>query len=152
MMADTDGDALGVASPGVDLSMALEANSVDDVAAVRRAVTEFLARRNVPSTVIEDLELVTSELVTNAIVHRSSDDPVAVHVGLSKTIEIEVGSRGSVTSVPPVDAWRVPPPQEMSGRGLGIVRRLCDEAAIRQEGEWLVVRCRRHRPDGRATP
>ena len=151
MMADTDRDALGGASPGADLALALKANGIDDVAAIRRAVAEFLARRSVPSTVIDDLELVTSELVTNAIVHRSSDDPVAVHVGLSETIEIEVCNHGSVASVPPVDAWRVPSPHEMSGRGLGIVRRLCDEAAIRQEGDWLVVRCRRHRPDGRST-
>ena len=152
MMADTDDDALGVASPGIDRLLTLEANSVDDVAAIRHASTEFLARRNVPSTVIDDLELVISELVTNAIVHRSSEDPVAVRVGLNETIEIEVSNHGLVTAVPPVDAWRVASPHDMSGRGLGIVRHLCDEAAIRQAGDRLVVRCRRQLPDGRSTP
>ena len=46
------------------------------IARARRAVAEFLARRGVPSVVVDDMELVTSELVTNAIIH----PPVPVDV------------------------------------------------------------------------
>ena len=152
MMPDTDDYARGVASPGVDRSLALEACSLDDVAVLRHAVTEFLGRRRVPSTVVEDLELVVSELATNAIVHRSSDHAVAVRVVLSESIDVEVSNHGSAAGVPPVEEWRVAPPHETSGRGLGIVRRLCDDAAIRQDGDRVIVACRRHRPDGRLTP
>ena len=152
MMADTDDHALGVASPGVDRSLALEAHGSPDVAVLRRSVAEFLGRSSVPSSVVDDVELLVSELVTNAIVHGSSGDAVRVRVQLGESIDVAVSNRGSAAAVPPVEAWRVAAPSEMSGRGLGIVRRLSDDAAIRQDGDWVVVTCRRHRPDGRRSP
>ena len=152
MMADTDDGALGVASPGSDRSLALEAHGVDDVAAFRHAVAEFLGRRGVPSTVVDDLELVISELVTNAIVHQRSDHAVSLRVELTESIDVEVSNYGSAAAIPSVEDWRVASPYEMSGRGLGIVRRLCDDAVIRQDGDRVVVACRRHRPEGRSTP
>jgi anti-sigma regulatory factor (Ser/Thr protein kinase) len=130
----------------------LEAKGCDDVAAVRHAVAEFLARRGAPSTVVDDLELVVSELVTNALTHRSADRPVTVRVVSGEAISLEVANHGSAAEIPPVESWRLASPREMSGRGLGIVRRLCDEAAIRQDGDQIVVSCRRHLPDGAMTP
>jgi serine/threonine-protein kinase RsbW len=152
MMAETDDDARGVASPGIARSLTLEAHDLHDVAELRHDVVRFLRGGRLPSTVVDDLELVVSELVTNAIVHRSAGDAVAVLVMLGESIDVEVANHGSAAAVPPVGEWRVASPDEMSGRGLGIVRRLCDEAAIRQDGERVVVACRRHLPDGRSTP
>ena len=51
----------------------------------------------------------------------------------------------------PSSTGSVPHPTEVSGRGLGIVRRLCDDAVVRQHGAMTVVACRRRIPDGRST-
>ena len=50
------------------LVLQLRARSAD-VSHARRAVAAYLADHGVSSTVIDDMELVTSELVTNAVVH-----------------------------------------------------------------------------------
>jgi anti-sigma regulatory factor (Ser/Thr protein kinase) len=126
----------------------------DAVASVRHAVVEHLARRGVPSTIIDDVELVTSELVTNAIIHprRAADAAVDVHVSLSDGIEVVVANVGSAATIPPVERWRPAPAFAPSGRGLGIVRRLCDHVTISQAGERTVITCRRRLPDGGAMP
>lgn len=127
----------------------------DAVAAVRHAVVDHLARRGVPATVVDDMELVTSELVTNAIVHArptAGQAVVQISVELSDTIELVVANNGSVRAIPPVEEWHPAPPQSPSRRGLGIVRRLCDTVTVEQSGERAVIRCRRRLPDRGAMP
>lgn len=136
----------------------LAAALVLDVAAVpseirscRRAVAEHLSRRSVPSVIVDDLELVTSELVTNAVVHASS---AGVHVELLVVddVVLRVANVGSAAALPPVDDWRLEPSPPEAGRGLGIVRRLCDDVTVEQHGERVVITCRRRLPDGGANP
>jgi anti-sigma regulatory factor (Ser/Thr protein kinase) len=125
----------------------------DAVAVARHAVARHLARHGVPSTVIDDIELVTSELVTNAIIHPrpvARDGVVHVHVGLSDAIELQVANTGPAASIPPVEEWSPAPATAVSGRGLGIVRRLSDTVKVEQIGERAVVTCRRRLPDGGA--
>jgi anti-sigma regulatory factor (Ser/Thr protein kinase) len=126
----------------------------DAVASVRHAVVTNLARCGVPSTVVDDMELVTSELVTNAIVHARPRGAavVQISVDLSDTIELVVVNKGSVGSIPPVEEWQPAPPSSPSRRGLGIVRRLCDTVTVEQSGERAVIRCRRRLPDRGAMP
>jgi anti-sigma regulatory factor (Ser/Thr protein kinase) len=121
----------------------------DAVADARHAVTVFLARLGVPSVVVDDLELVTSELVTNAVVHQKGErtDVVHVTVAVADAILLTVSNVGPVSAIPPVDRWRPAPPFAEAGRGLGIVRRLCDAVDIVQDGERAVVTCRRRLPD-----
>jgi|SRR6478672_9558435 len=124
-----------------------------EISVARHAVVGHLADLGVPSMVIDDLELVTSELVTNAIVHpRPNVRPNVVHVHLdvSDEIAMSVTNVGSAAAIPPVEAWQPASPGAMSGRGLGIVRRLCDEVAVEQRGDLAVVSCWRHLPDGGA--
>jgi len=121
-----------------------------EIGAARHAVVDHLGELGVPAVVIEDLELVTSELVTNAIVHpRPRDRPnvVHVHVDVSDEITMTVTNVGSATAIPPIEAWQPARPGAMSGRGLGIVRRLCDEVAVEQRGDLAAVSCWRHLPD-----
>ena len=127
----------------------------DAVAAVRHAVVSNLSRRGVPSTVVDDMELVTSELVTNAIVHArpvGAEAVVQISVNISDTIELVVANNGSVRAIPPVEEWHPAPPCSPSRRGLGIVRRLCDTVTVEQAGERAVIRCRRRLPDRGAMP
>jgi anti-sigma regulatory factor (Ser/Thr protein kinase) len=121
------------------------------IARARRAVAEFLARRGVPSVVVDDMELVTSELVTNAIIHPPAPvDVVRVEVGATDTVSVAVSHVGAADAIPPVESWRPPPPHALSGRGLAIVKRLTDAVSVRQVGDMAVVTCQRRLPDAGA--
>ena len=127
----------------------------DQVPEVRHAVVDHLHRHGVASVIIEDIELVTSELVTNAIIHPRGSGPMSrVHlrVVVDDNVVVTVGNRGSAAVIPPVEEWSPAPPPAVSGRGLGIVRRLSDAVAVEQRGDQAVVSCRRHLPDGGGAP
>jgi len=120
----------------------------DAVSIARHAVAQHLARAGVPSTIIDDIELVASELVTNAIIHpRPPVASVQLRVDLGDVIEIRVSNAGMVAAIPPVAAWHPAPAAALSGRRLGIVRRLCDEVTLEQVGERAVITCWRSVPD-----
>jgi len=125
-----------------------------EVATARHAVVEHLARKGVSSVVVDDLELVASELITNAIVHPRPipDGVVRVHVEVDHLVAMTVANIGEARAIPPIEAWLPAAPGALSGRGLGIVRRLCDDVAVEQRGELAVVSCRRHLPDGGGMP
>ncbi len=124
-----------------------------DVATARHAVSGFLTDRGVPSVVVDDIELVVSELVTNAIIHPPvvDGDVVRVEVGVAEDVVLTVSNIGSATAIPATDIWVLAPPEAASGRGLGIVRRLSDEVVVDQVGDRAVVTCVRHLPDGRSS-
>ena len=127
----------------------------DAVAGVRHAVAAHMARHRVPTAIIDDIELLASELVTNAIIHPRPDvgrPAVHVHVALSDVVEVVVVNHGSAESIPPVERWAPAPPTAVSGRGLGIVRRLCDDVTVEQSASRAVITCRRRLPDGGAMP
>jgi serine/threonine-protein kinase RsbW len=123
---------------------------VDEVAASRHAVADFLMDCEVPSMVVDDIELVASELITNAIIHphTSAAEVVHVEVDVSDVVRIAVSNAGSAEAIPPVDHWHTAPPLAISGRGLGIVRRLCDTVSVQQISNRAVVSCQRRLPDG----
>jgi anti-sigma regulatory factor (Ser/Thr protein kinase) len=129
-------------------------SSPDQVAAARHAVVAFLAEHAVPSAIVDDLELLTSELVTNAIIHPAATDRqvVGIEVEASDTVVIAVSNVGPASAIPPVDDWHPAPPLAVSGRGLGIVRRLSDAVSVEQRGDLTVVSCRRRLPDGGGAP
>jgi anti-sigma regulatory factor (Ser/Thr protein kinase) len=135
----------------LDLIVAARAG---DVAVARHAVGEHLSRHGVSSVVVDDLELIASELITNAIVHPPPmpDAAVLVRVEVSHQVVMTVANVGAAGAIPPVEAWVPAAPEAVAGRGLGIVRRLCDDVAVEQRGEFAVVSCHRHLPDGGVMP
>ena len=137
----------------------LAAGLVLDVAAARseirvarRAVVAHLTGRAVPSVIVDDLELVASELVTNAITHSPPGATVHVELGGWDVVVLSVSNIGSTAAIPPADEWRLGPAPPEAGRGLGIVRRLCDEVAVEQRNDRVVVVCRRRLPGGGVMP
>jgi anti-sigma regulatory factor (Ser/Thr protein kinase) len=128
----------------------------DEVAVARHIVVDHLSGRGVASVVVDDMELITSELVTNAIVHPQptgrTNVVVHIHVDVSDAVVLSVANVGPADAIPAVDEWHPASPTALSGRGLGIVRRLCDDVAVEQRGELAVVTCRRQLPDGGAMP
>jgi serine/threonine-protein kinase RsbT len=121
-----------------------------DVSEARHAVASFLADRGVSSMVVDDMELVTSELVTNAVVHGLRGS-IGLEVDTESEIVVTVSNVGPAAMIPPIDQWRAAPPLAPSGRGLGIVRRLCDDVAVLEIDDTTVVVCRRRIPDAGGT-
>lgn len=123
------------------------------VGRARHAVATFLAANAVPTVVVDDFELITSELVTNAVIHPVvTERPVRVSVSVGSGVQLEVAHDGPSSALPPVERWQLAPPTERSGRGLGIVRRLCDEIQVSQDGPWAIVACGRRLPDYGGAP
>jgi anti-sigma regulatory factor (Ser/Thr protein kinase) len=80
-------------------------------------------------------QLVTSELVTNAIIHGGTDVEVSVWVTESRAVRIEVADGSSCCDLP----VRSPPRHAVSGRGLSIVEQLADEWGVEpNEGGKMV--------------
>ena len=126
--------------------------ATSEIRSARRAVVAHLAGRAVPTVIIDDLELVTSELVTNAVAHSPPDAAVRVELEVADDVVLAVSNVGSASAIPPIEDWELAPPPPVSGRGLGIVRRLCDEVVVEQRGDRVNVVCRRTLPDGGASP
>ncbi|GAA0839572.1 ATP-binding protein [Streptosporangium amethystogenes subsp. fukuiense] len=93
--------------------------------AARRWVLGILDGHPTATETLETLELLVSEVVTNAILHSDSAGPdglITVRVGLGGgLIQVEVIDDGSATSVP---AIRTTDDDSLSGRGLSWVDRL----------------------------
>ena len=122
----------------------------EQVAPTRRAVHEYLVAHAVPPPVADDVRLVASELITNAIVHGRPTGAIDVEVALRPPAEVvlQVSNDGPVERIPPVDEWGPAPAFALAGRGLGIVRRLCDAVEVRGDDRVATVVCRRRWQSG----
>lgn len=145
MTAARDGNTRGLTRPPPTSRLELEVPArTRSVGEARHAVTAFLVGNGVPPMVVDDVELMASELVTNAVLHPvPSGHPVRVRVSIGEDVRLEVAHHGATTDLPAVGDWRTAPPTALSGRGLGIVRRLADDVGVHQDGPWAVVDCGR---------
>ena len=97
----------------------------------RRLVRELLA--DADRDLIADVELLVSELVTNAIIHTSSEPRLEVHVrrGLVRVAVYDADPN------PPVA--RDAPPRDLGGRGLRFVNELSSRWGSEPSGDGKVV-------------
>jgi anti-sigma regulatory factor (Ser/Thr protein kinase) len=110
------------------------------VGAARRFVRDVLMSRQVAGPVVETVELLTSEVVTNAIIHGRSGPVLAVHVK-ERAIRVAVGD---VSSELPVR--RLGRLDDVSGRGVIIVEQLASAWGVERERNgskrvWFEVAC-----------
>jgi anti-sigma regulatory factor (Ser/Thr protein kinase) len=90
-------------------------------AEARVAVTEWLDG-SVARSAIEDVKLLVSELVTNAVRHPRNDGPIELEVRVhAGKVRVQVTDPGEGFRKPRVGS---PPPDALGGRGLLIVDRL----------------------------
>jgi anti-sigma regulatory factor (Ser/Thr protein kinase) len=86
-----------------------------------------------PEHVIETVQLLVSELVTNAVVH--GEPPVRLEMEIEPPgVSVSVRDRGDDAPV-----LREPTPAGEHGRGLRIVRNLADEWGVEREMEGTCV-------------
>lgn len=117
-------------------SIVLEADS-SQVTHARRFV-----RRSVESAdpaVIDDLQLITSELFTNAVEYGSGDTVGITVLRRKGEVSVTVESSGPTPGVGPASGWRVADPETLNGRGLGIVRELADGLVVERGGDEFIV-------------
>ena len=108
------------------------------VTRIREAVALDIVAREVSDEVISEAELVTTELVTNALRHATplSDRTVRIHwKARGNCVEIEVSDGGSDTE--PVPAARAV--WATSGRGLRIVRSIAHEWGVQRDDKQTTV-------------
>ncbi|MDQ4070922.1 MAG: ATP-binding protein [Actinomycetota bacterium] len=108
------------------------------VGTARRFVRDVLVSRRVPDGVVSTVELLTSEVVTNAIVHADSGTQLAVRVD-DDCVRVAVRDASRRTPV------RGPASlDDVSGRGVLIVDELASAWGVEQERNgkrvWFEVR------------
>ena len=108
------------------------------VAQVRRTLVEDLETRDVPVDVVDEAEIVVSELVSNAIRHARplADGNLRVHWKVKAgVVEVEVTDGGSDSTPRPAPrtVWAA------SGRGLRIVRSLAHEWGVSEDRHGTTV-------------
>lgn len=119
------------------------ASDLAEVAAARRFVGEGL-RGRFDADMIADVELITSELVTNAVEHGAVHDVTIILRCDDDEVSVTVVSVGASPGVGPIPTWELPIADEVMGRGLAIVRLVADRVEVQQSANRLLLtaRCR----------
>jgi len=138
------GDGHSVLTDGASMRVDVLSH-LEEVASVRRAVATFLLDRGVSSVLVDDVRLVTSELVTNAILHGYAG-LISVELELDDEICLRVTNNGPMAALPPVAHWRRAEPTAAAGRGLGIVLRLSDHVVVNGDADHTTVTVRHRLP------
>jgi anti-sigma regulatory factor (Ser/Thr protein kinase) len=127
---------------GGNATVHLEAH-LASVGAARRFVAGALGP-SVPSHVVADLVLATSELVTNAIEHAHTEPGVDVTVRVAdRRAYVTVLSCGDHSGLAEAELWATSAPDVRSGRGLGIVRAVSDHVDVVRSGDAVEITVRR---------
>jgi anti-sigma regulatory factor (Ser/Thr protein kinase) len=119
--------------------LALEPGTMSSVSTARSFVRRTLESA-APDEVVADLQLATSELVTNAFEH-GEPRPVVVAVDVQDgCASVTIKSHQSGESrMADVSEWSIAEPGRLAGRGLGIVRAIADDVEVASEGDALVI-------------
>ena len=108
------------------------------VAAARGQIAAELREAGLPATAVADAALVTSELLSNAILHARPLPDARIRVAWilsASTVEVIVSDGGSTTRP---RASR-PSPSSIGGRGLGIVEHLASSWGVRADERGTTV-------------
>ncbi|WP_244189188.1 ATP-binding protein [Streptomyces incarnatus] len=116
------GDALARSAAAFDLPAQPAA-----VGTARRVVRDLLSAWGVPGGTRDDAVLVTSELVTNALVHAAGERITCRLHGTADRIRIEVEDQDGGPTRP---AARRPGADDQHGRGLFLVDALCRDWGV----------------------
>jgi anti-sigma regulatory factor (Ser/Thr protein kinase) len=110
------------------------------VGAARRFVRDVMMSRQVSDGVVDTVELLTREVVTNAIVHGRSGPQLAIEVG-GNVVRVAVRDLS-----PELPVRRLGHVDDVSGRGVVIVEQLASAWGVERERNgakrvWFEVAC-----------
>ena len=128
---EVGGDEGGVGVSRLELQLP---HTTDSVRRARRTIAAFLEPAEVPLAVIDDVLLLVSELVTNAVVHAGSPAVVRLDADVER-IKVAVADRDGE------GAPRIAEPQlfSSSGRGVLLVDRLAARWGVEPQVAGKVV-------------
>jgi anti-sigma regulatory factor (Ser/Thr protein kinase) len=118
--------------------------------AARQFVSETLRAHGASPQLIKDYALVVSELTTNIIEHGDGSRLVIyLDVADPEWWEVEVVGGASTTPAQLLEpeTWTVAGVDDVSGRGLGIVRHLMNDISTGSNAGQVSVRCRRFKTE-----
>ncbi|RLL69494.1 SpoIIE family protein phosphatase [Streptomyces sp. Z26] len=130
-------DATAVSQPGRRLRQRLAAGDPEGLAAVRHMVRSA-ARSWAAGARADDVELVTDELATNALLHTDGEALVTVYpmAGAEPRVRVEVTDLSSTHP-----QLRAPADSSQAGRGLLLVDQLADVWGVESRGTGKCVWC-----------
>lgn len=115
---------------------------IPNVAAARRFIRQTLS--GAPAAVTDDVQLIASELITNAIQH-GPHGPATLRVERDAgVIQLTVESLRPEDAIGPTDSWRMPAAHDIAGRGLAIVRRVADELVVHRTDKFVAITATRY--------
>jgi anti-sigma regulatory factor (Ser/Thr protein kinase) len=113
------------------------------VAMARETVTQFVAEQQAETRRVEDLRLLTSEVVTNALRHSGvgADGSLLIAIDVERH-RVRVGVTDDGPGFDP-DSLRSPTPDQVGGWGLFLVEQLADSWGVIRDGStsvWFELR------------
>lgn len=108
-----------------------------DVPAIRGAVAAAALAAGLSDDQVEVLRLAASELATNSVRHGGGEGTLALW-NAPDGLVVEFSDRGRIAE--PLTGRRVPPVEQVGGRGLFLVNQLCDLVQLRSSEAGTTVR------------
>jgi len=134
---DSNGSEPNRADARLWLQVPAEASQLSSI---RRSVRSYVAARGGDAEVVDDLELVVSELATNVIEHTESP---TLTITLDRIDDDWVLEVSDVDDLDILDDVALPDAGELTGRGLFVVAALVDDIRIVDNAGQRALRCRR---------
>jgi serine/threonine-protein kinase RsbW len=114
-------------------------HSAASASLARRRIVSDLMAIHVDQTALDDVALVVSELVSNAVRHGRAVPGTGVSVGwecVEDALQLRVTDGGSPADSPHV---RNAGPKDTTGRGLAVVRSLADDWGVERSADGTTV-------------
>lgn len=116
------------------------ASETTELGPIRHSVRRFVEALGGDDSVLDDLELVVSELATNVLQHTASPKLSVIVRRTPDRWEITVAD---AEDIPPFDTLALPDTDRPAGRGLFVVQALMDDVALVEVDGAQVIRCSR---------
>jgi anti-sigma regulatory factor (Ser/Thr protein kinase) len=117
------------------------ANTTASIRAARKFVRDTAAARGAEATLLDDIELAASEIVSNAVEHGSGDEFSILLTAENGRFAVEVTSGHDGHELAEPSDWLLPPKESLNGRGLHLVQAVSASSWLRHDDGTLTIGC-----------